>query len=120
MAVSETFTSKEIKDEIAQKRVLTDTQKNKILKQIGDFKVTNKESLNNLIQLIDDNIASFDLRERDLMIKKYILSLYDLMNNLNSILSVIGYDLEQVVKDYDIKVNDKTITDEIKDFLLIV
>lgn len=110
---SETFTSKEVKDEIAKKRELTDTQKNKILKQIGDFKVTNKESLNNLIKLIDDNIASFDLRERDLIIKKYILSLYDLMNNLNSILSVIGYDLEQVVMDYDIKVNDKTSIESI-------
>lgn len=104
----DTFLSTGMQNKISPKRTLSNDEKNEILKQIGDFKVTNKESLNNLVKLIDENIASFDLRERDLMIKKYILSLYDLMNNLNSVLSVIGYDLEQVVNDYDIKVNDKT------------
>lgn len=104
----DTFLSTGMQNKISPKRILSNDEKNEILKQIGDFKVTNKESLNNLVKLIDENIASFDLRERDLMIKKYILSLYDLMNNLNSVLSVIGYDLEQVVNDYDIKVNDKT------------
>lgn len=104
----DTFLSTGMQNKISPKRTLSNDEKNEILKQIGDFKVTNKESLNNLVKLIDENIASFDLRERDLMIKKYILSLYDLMNNLNSMLSVIGYDLEQVVNDYDIKVNDKT------------
>ena len=109
----DTFLSTGMQNKISPKRTLSDDEKNEILKQIGDFKVTNKESLNNLVKLIDENIASFDLRERDLMIKKYILSLYDLMNNLNSVLSVIGYDLEQVVNDYDIKVNDKTSIESI-------
>ena len=109
----DTFLSTGMQNKISPKRTLSNDEKNEILKQIGDFKVTNKESLNNLVKLIDENIASFDLRERDLMIKKYILSLYDLMNNLNSVLSVIGYDLEQVVNDYDIKVNDKTSIESI-------
>ena len=109
----DTFLSTGMQNKISPKRTLSDDEKNEILKQIGDFKVTNKESLNNLVKLIDENIASFDLRERDLMIKKYILSLYDLMNNLNSVLSVIGYDLEQVVNDYGIKVNDKTSIESI-------
>lgn len=104
----ETLLSIGIHNEISEEKVLTNEEKNEILRKVGSFKATNKESLNELILLIDENISSFDLRERDLMIKKYILSLYDIMNNLNSILGIIGYDLESVVKEYDIKVNDKT------------
>ena len=103
----EEFSTK-MQNEIGEKKNLTYDEKNSILKQINDFKVTNKETLEDLILLIDENISSFDQRERDLMIKKYILSLYDLMNNLNSILGVIGYDLETVVLEYNINVNDKT------------
>ena len=99
--------------EIASSKNLTLEEKNAILKQIEEYKITDKDSLNNLVELIDNNIASFDLRERDLIIKKYMLSLYDSMNNLNSILSVIGYDLEYVVKTYHISVNDKTSIESI-------
>lgn len=121
------ITNNNIKNEISPKKELTLEEKNKILKEINEYTITNTEDLNNLVLLIDENIASFDLRERDLMVKKYIIESFNQMNNLNAILAVIGFDLETVVEKYDINVNDKvsinTIPDSygsVKGFLLEV
>lgn len=93
---------------IAEKKILTEERKNEILKQIYDYDSKSEDvSYTEFVNLIDTNIASFDQRERDLIVKKYMNTFYDSMNDLNSILSVIGYDLEEVVKEYQINVNDK-------------
>lgn len=104
-----------MQNEISLKKELSIEEKNSILKTVDEFVVTDKESLKELVLIIDENIASFELRERDLLIRKYVLSLYDLMNNLNSVLSVIGYDLETVVSEYKINVNDKNSIQSIPD-----
>lgn len=111
--IASTSNTIEKASKIEDAKVMSKDEKNKVLKSIDNRKVTNKEELDDLVTLIDSNIASFDLRERDMMIKKYINSLYDLMNNLNSILGVVGYDLETVVETYNISVNDKTSIESI-------
>lgn len=112
---SSNFSKMGISNKIAEKRELTDEEKNEILKQIDECTVTNKESLYDLIYLIDSNIASFDQRERDLMVKKYMLSLYSLMNKMNSVLEVVGYDLENAVNEYNININDKISIETLPD-----
>lgn len=104
-----------MQNKITSKKELSVEEKNSILKIVDEFVVTDKETLKELVLIIDENIASFELRERDLLIRKYVLSLYDLMNNLNSVLSVIGYDLETVVSEYKINVNDKNSIQSIPD-----
>lgn len=96
--------------QIQEKKDLTKEEMNEILKKIDNYNNSNDEETITTVEfvtLIDENIASFEQRERDLMIKKYMTSYYGVMNDLNSILQVIGYDLEEAVKEYDINVNDK-------------
>lgn len=112
---SSNYSSIGISNKIAEKQTLTIQQKNEILKQIDECNVTNKETLYDLIYLIDSNISSFDQRERDLMVKKYMLSLYSLMNNLNSVLEVVGYDLENAVNEFNININDKASIETLPD-----
>lgn len=105
-AVMNTLT---ISNVIAEKKELTEEQKNEILKQIDNYNTSEKNEMTSVefVQLVDDNIASFEQRERDLIVKKYMTSFYGVMNDLNAILEVIGYDLEAAVKEYNINVNDK-------------
>lgn len=100
--------------QIEDKKALMEDEKNEILRQIDEYNSKNtKDSKSTMmtstefVALIDGNIASFDQRERDLMIKKYMTSYYGVMNDLNAVLQVIGYDLEEAVKEYKINVNDK-------------
>ncbi len=106
-----------ISNGIAEKKNLTEEQKNDILKQIDSYNISDKNGITytEFIYLIDENIASFNQRERDLIVKKYITSFYTVMNELNAVLEVIGYDLEEAVQEYEINVNDKKSIAELPD-----
>lgn len=81
---------------------LTEQEKIEILNTIKTYNVEDKSKLTELEKLIDDNISYYSEDERDIMINKYSSAVYVSLDSLNNVLYMIGYDIEDVIKDYGV------------------
>lgn len=83
---------------------LTDEQKAEIKTSILEFSAEGKDNLGELDKLISDNIVHFNQEEKDEIIDTYVLNMFAFVDDLNTKLYTLGYELEDVVKEYEIDV----------------
>ena len=86
---------------------LTDEQKIEVLNEIKMYEVNGDNTLDKLEKLILKNIDSYKEDDKDIMIDVYISQLYQTVDSLNTKIGVLGYELEEVVKKYEVKVSDE-------------
>lgn len=94
---------------------LTDVEKGSIKTSILEFSVEGKDNLNELDELIKDNIAYFNQEEKDEIIDAYVLNMFSFVDDLNTKLYTLGYELEDVVEEYEIDVLDSSTYKKIPD-----
>lgn len=94
---------------------LTEQEKIEILNTIKTYNVEDKSKLTELEKLIDDNISYYSEDEIDIMINKYSSAMYVSLDSLNNVLYMIGYDIEDVIKDYGVDPSNPSTYKKIPD-----
>lgn len=94
---------------------LTDEEKTEIRNTILLHDSSDKDSIDELEQLIDKNITYFNQKDKDDMIMSYISNHYTLISDLKDKLTTIGYELEDVVELYGVDVHNPSTYKKIPD-----
>ena len=94
---------------------LTDEQKAEIKTSILEFSAEGKDDLSELDKLINDNIVHFNQEEKDEIIDTYVLNMFAFVDDLNTKLYTLGYELEDVVEEYGIDVLNPSTYKKIPD-----
>ena len=85
---------------------LTEKQKIEVMNKVLDYNESKNPTLKGLDELMIDNINSFKQEDKDTMVEQYMGTMYSFIGDLNDKLNLIGFELNDVVKDNDIKIND--------------
>lgn len=83
---------------------LTEKEKTEVMNSIMEFSREEKEDLNELDKLISENIELFNQTEKDEIINTYLMNMYSFSDDLGNKLYTIGYELDDVVKNYEVDV----------------
>lgn len=86
---------------------LSESEKDKILTSIQTYSADENDDLGDLDKLVSENIGYFNQKDKDTIIDSYLKSVYEFVGDLDVKLSTVGYELDDVIKEYDIKVNEK-------------
>lgn len=82
----------------SKKTELTEDEKIKVFNEIKTFEVSEENTLDDLKKLIADNIDSFEVSDRDIMIDIYMTQMYSNATDLSKKLSLVGYELEDMLE----------------------
>lgn len=88
---------------------LTEEKKIELLNEIKLYDTSeSKKTLKELEEMIDKNMDNYNTDERDIMVNKYSSLLYENAGTLSRTLSIIGFELEEVIKNYGVDVTNPT------------
>lgn len=96
-------------------KTLTDEEKTEIRNTILLYESEGNEDIKELGSLLENNIAHFDQKDKDDMIQAYITNHYSIGSDLADKLTLIGYELEDVIEEYGIDVYDSSTYKKIPD-----
>lgn len=83
---------------------LTEKEKTEVLNSIILYEKDANGQLSDLDKLITKNIKSFNQEEKDMAIESYTQNVFAFVNDLNTKLYTVGYELESVIKKYDVDI----------------
>lgn len=85
-----------------QETSLSDSEKEQIMSQLESYDASSgNNSLSDMENIIYKNIPAFDDSDKDKMVNLYIVQMTKSSSDLNKKLSLLGYELEDVVKSTD-------------------
>lgn len=100
---------------IGKKNTLSEEQQIEIMNKVNGFTVDNEHTINELEKVISDNIGKVSDKDKENMIDSYLSALYTTVTDLQEKLSVLGYDIEDAIKNNKVDINNEKTYKNISD-----